>query len=56
MDPSYTHKGSPLSMESINTTQLIADLSNKFNTKKPNIIKESLKETIVHQKWRNFIG
>jgi len=47
MDPSYTHKGSPLSMESVDTIQLIAALSNKFNTKKSNIIKESLKETIV---------
>jgi hypothetical protein len=47
LDPSYNHKGSPLSMESAESTQLMSDLSNKFNTKKSNIINESLKETIV---------
>ena len=53
--PEHKHKGSPLSMESVNTTQLIADLSNKFNTKKSNIINESLNNAVVSTKESTFL-
>ena len=55
LNPAHKHKGSPLSMESVENNQLLADLANKFNGKRPEIIKESLKETTNKEASTSFL-